>query len=400
MNRDQHVGNFGAKLVVGEAQMYEQWHGALVLTLALTAAPVWASTTSDHERLAYHHVRPGTVDCCMDAVIDLYTDTKSPIRWMPFLGTSGWATYDCNTGSWTVDETILRQKLANVRDDVATAGYLMLDWEAYADYPNPGNCVGCPCDPDTLPAQDVQDRIARMEQAADIVASWLDEEFEPGHGIRFGFYRIPDHKHPEQQTGNAYVDVLDHTNTIFITLHSYCPAEQCFNDACTSCGNDDCQWRRYQCRVECHAPGHTLVTYFFGAGSSGGCQCVEPTCIPDCDGCAACTGCPDECCYSITETQDRLARIDEFFPGSQLVVRGRTPDSAPAALDTARNWLFDLPNTCPWDCEPVSDRDVGTDDSLELLAQWFMVDTSCDFDGGGVGINDYLILLANWGPCP
>jgi len=25
---------------------------------------------------------------------------------------------------------------------------------------------------------------------------------------------------------------------------------------------------------------------------------------------------------------------------------------------------------------------------------------SCDFDGGGVGIVDFLELLANWGPCP
>ncbi len=25
---------------------------------------------------------------------------------------------------------------------------------------------------------------------------------------------------------------------------------------------------------------------------------------------------------------------------------------------------------------------------------------ACDFDGGGVGITDFLTLLANWGPCP
>jgi hypothetical protein len=29
-----------------------------------------------------------------------------------------------------------------------------------------------------------------------------------------------------------------------------------------------------------------------------------------------------------------------------------------------------------------------------------MIDTSCDFDGGGVGINDFLDLLGHWGPCP
>jgi hypothetical protein len=43
---------------------------------------------------------------------------------------------------------------------------------------------------------------------------------------------------------------------------------------------------------------------------------------------------------------------------------------------------------------------VGINDFLELLAQWSTVDSSCDFDGGGVGINDFLDLLANWGDCP
>ena len=98
--------------------------------------------------------------------------------------------------------------------------------------------------------------------------------------------------------------------------------------------------------------------------------------------------------------EDRFERIDEFFPGSQLVVRGRTPDNAPGALDAARNWLFDLQNTCPWDCEPVTDCDVGSSDFIALLLQWSRVDTSCDFDGGGVGIADLLALIANWGPCP
>ncbi len=371
-------------------------HRHVALALALAAVPAFASTTGEQERLAYHHVRPGSVDCCMDAEIDRYADTTSPIRWMPFIGTRGWATYHCSTGTWTVDETELRATLDNVRDKVAAAGYLMLDWEAYADYPNPGDCVGCPCDPDTPPAQHVQDRIARMKEAADIVASWLDEQFEPGHGVRFGYYRIPDHKHPARQTGNAYVEVLDNTNTIFITLHSYTLTEQCSKAACTICGtcgvcdSDDCAWRRYQCRVACHAPAHDIVTYFFGAADSGGCECVEPACTPDCS---------NDCCYSIAQMLERIERIDEYFPGSPLVVRGRTPDNAPGALDTARNWLFDLQNTCPWDCEPAPDRDVGINDILELLAQWITMGTSCDFDGGGVDIDDYLALLANWGPC-
>ena len=37
---------------------------------------------------------------------------------------------------------------------------------------------------------------------------------------------------------------------------------------------------------------------------------------------------------------------------------------------------------------------------LSLLAQWGMVDTSCDFNGGGVDTLDFLQLLAHWGDCP
>ncbi len=155
--------------------MYKHCHRAVVLTLALTAAPAWASTTSEQERLAYHHVRRGTVDCCMDAVIDRYATTKSPIRWMPFIGTRGWATYHCRSGTWTIDETMLRHTLGNVRDDVRAAGYHMVDWEAFSDHPYP-------CDPATDPAQNVRDRIARMEEVADIVGYWLHQEFGRGPG--------------------------------------------------------------------------------------------------------------------------------------------------------------------------------------------------------------------------
>jgi hypothetical protein len=34
-----------------------------------------------------------------------------------------------------------------------------------------------------------------------------------------------------------------------------------------------------------------------------------------------------------------------------------------------------------------------------MLAQWGTIDT-CDFDGDGVSITDFLLLLAFWGPCP
>jgi len=54
---------------------------------------------------------------------------------------------------------------------------------------------------------------------------------------------------------------------------------------------------------------------------------------------------------------------------------------------------------CPWDCEAVPDGNVGINDFLLLLAQW-SAEGSCDFNGGGVGIVDFLELLANWGLCP
>ena len=288
----------------------------------------------------------------MDAVMDRYTTTKSPIRWMPFIGTRGWATYHCSTGTWIIDETMLRHTLGNVRDDVAAAGYLMVDWEAFSDHPNP-------CNPASDPAQNVADRIDRMVETAQIVSSWLDGEFGACHDVGFGFYRVPDHKHPAEQTGNAYVDVLAHTNTVFITLHTYDPQETCFNNPCKTpepCDSSDCAWRRYQCRVECSAPNHEVVAYFFGAADSGGCQCVEPACS---------RACADDCCYTIAQMEDRFARIDEFFPGCQLVVRGRTVVNAPGAMVTARNWLFDLQNACPSDIN--GDRHINVLDLIDLL---------------------------------
>ncbi len=37
---------------------------------------------------------------------------------------------------------------------------------------------------------------------------------------------------------------------------------------------------------------------------------------------------------------------------------------------------------------------------LRCSANVGMIDSSCDFDGSGVGIVQFLKLLANWGPCP
>ncbi len=55
---------------------------------------------------------------------------------------------------------------------------------------------------------------------------------------------------------------------------------------------------------------------------------------------------------------------------------------------------------CPWDLD--LDGLVGINDFLGLLAAWGPnPDHPADFDDDGiVGINDFLALLANWGPCP
>ncbi|MHC4416699.1 MAG: M12 family metallo-peptidase [Planctomycetota bacterium] len=58
------------------------------------------------------------------------------------------------------------------------------------------------------------------------------------------------------------------------------------------------------------------------------------------------------------------------------------------------------PPPCPWDCQTLPDGEVNIADFLAILAQWGQVGTSCDFDGGGVSITDFLTFLGRFGPCP
>jgi hypothetical protein len=55
---------------------------------------------------------------------------------------------------------------------------------------------------------------------------------------------------------------------------------------------------------------------------------------------------------------------------------------------------------CPWDTN--NDGDVGINDFLMVLADWGAGPSSkCDFNHDQVvNIVDVLELLANWGPCP
>ena len=59
----------------------------------------------------------------------------------------------------------------------------------------------------------------------------------------------------------------------------------------------------------------------------------------------------------------------------------------------------------PGELEHVGAHGLSEGDSLDFLAllgEWDSVGSSCDFGLGapGVGIDEFLDLLANWGPCP
>jgi hypothetical protein len=58
------------------------------------------------------------------------------------------------------------------------------------------------------------------------------------------------------------------------------------------------------------------------------------------------------------------------------------------------------PGFCPMDCGN-GNGEVDVADFLAILAQWGQECTSCDQVGGpGVGNQEFLRLIAFWGPCP
>jgi hypothetical protein len=88
----------------------------------------------------------------------------------------------------------------------------------------------------------------------------------------------------------------------------------------------------------------------------------------------------------------------------QLSVRFVAPDTDPpsvveAGVDAVRLTAALCDGGCPWDLDGGG---VGVGDFLILLAQWGTDPGGPpDFDGDGdVGIIDFLELLAHWGPCP
>ncbi|MHC4217869.1 MAG: DUF7901 domain-containing protein [Planctomycetota bacterium] len=59
-------------------------------------------------------------------------------------------------------------------------------------------------------------------------------------------------------------------------------------------------------------------------------------------------------------------------------------------------------SACPSDCQGTPNGFVDVPDFLAILSQWSQVGTSCDLGLGdpGVGINEFLQFLSNFGPCP
>jgi hypothetical protein len=88
----------------------------------------------------------------------------------------------------------------------------------------------------------------------------------------------------------------------------------------------------------------------------------------------------------------------------QVSVRFIAPDTEPpsvveAALDDVRLLTAQCEEVCPWDLDGGG---VGISDFLVMLAQWGTDPGGPpDFDAdGAVGVTDFLTLLAHWGPCP
>jgi hypothetical protein len=64
-------------------------------------------------------------------------------------------------------------------------------------------------------------------------------------------------------------------------------------------------------------------------------------------------------------------------------------------------WILFLDGVlaCPWDCAD-NNGDVNTIDFFQLIAEWGIVGSPCDFDGNGVDVVDFFELIAHWGACP
>ncbi len=167
--------------------------------------------------------------------------------------------------------------------------------------------------------------------------------------------------------------------------------------------------------LQIHGTADTVILYGGGCVPLGGCH---PGAVQTAETWAAYDGC------SLMGQQDpNMINIDAVIPGDETqIVRYDTacPPGGSAELWTINGgahsptlsadynnlvieWLLDHPKpgtACPGDID--GSGDVGINDFLDLLAAWGPnPGHPADLDGDDVvGINDFLQLLANWGPCP
>jgi hypothetical protein len=87
--------------------------------------------------------------------------------------------------------------------------------------------------------------------------------------------------------------------------------------------------------------------------------------------------------------------------GDEYIIRIGSPDQTTTGEGTGTLTItcqpFVLP--CPWDCAD-SNGDVNTIDFFQLIAEWGLVGSPCDFDNNGVDVVDFFDLIGHWGPCP
>ena len=114
----------------------------------------------------------------------------------------------------------------------------------------------------------------------------------------------------------------------------------------------------------------------------------------------------EEAVDTASSWQTKTFIVSDFVvPTSQMQMRFRMSDEdqsvSEAGIDDFRVDTLACSASCIWDIAGF-DGEVGINDFLALLAAWGPnPGHPADFDGDDVvGINDFLELLAHWGPCP
>jgi hypothetical protein len=99
--------------------------------------------------------------------------------------------------------------------------------------------------------------------------------------------------------------------------------------------------------------------------------------------------------FQVTDIAAAMGQVSVRFIASDT----EPPSVVEAGVDDVRLVTAQCAEICPWDLDGGG---VGISDFLVLLAQWGTDPAGPpDFDADGVvGVTDFLTLLAHWGPCP